>query len=334
MARASGRVILRGEPAGVYGVPAIAAGIGAGAAAVAEPVPHGAPASIMLGDRAAMATDGSDLGRALAALLEALAAPPLALRVELEVPPGCGLGASAAAAVAAARAVIARLAVNPPEPEPPATTARVLAAAAAWERVFHGNPSGIDAAAAAHGGVLLFRRATGHEALRLRAPLPLSVAIAGPPASTRAMVEAVAELRRRRPDLVDGALRGIEGLVDDARRHLLAHDLPALGGALDENHAHLRALGVSTPEIDRAVTLARSAGALGAKLTGSGGGGAVIALATEPEPVLAAWRASGFGCFATSIAAPAPPAPGAPGARPAPEPGADAPPPLSDRGRR
>lgn len=303
MARASGKVILLGEHAVVYGVAAIAAGIGAGAAADAERVAPGAPASIRLGDRAATTVDDSELGRALAALLEALEAPPLALRVVLEVPPGCGLGASAAAAVASARAVLARLGPCPPIPEPPATTERVLRAAAAWERVFHGNPSGIDAAAAAHGGVLLYRRAEGHEALRLRAPLPLAIAVAGPPASTRVMVEAVAELRRHRPGRVEAALRGIEGLVRDARRHLEAHDLPALGAALDANHAYLLDLEVSTPEIERAVALARGAGALGAKLTGSGGGGAVIALVSEPEPVLAAWRAGGYPCFSTSVAA-------------------------------
>ncbi len=303
MARASGKVILLGEHAVVYGVPAIAAGIGAGATAHAERVARGAPASIVLGDRSATTADDSELGRALAALLEALSAPPLALRVALEVPPGCGLGASAAAGVASARAVLVWLGSNPPEREPPGTTERVLDAAAAWERVFHGNPSGIDAAAAAHGGVLVFRRAEGREALRLRAPLPLAVAVAGPPASTRVMVEAVAELRRRQPGRVDAALRGIEGLVGDARRHLERHDLPALGGALDDNHAHLRDLEVSTPEIERAIALARSAGALGAKLTGSGGGGAIIALAPDPEPVLAAWRAGGYLCFATSVAA-------------------------------
>src|SRR5439155_227456 len=74
------------------------------------------------------------------------------------------------------------------------------------------------------------------------------------------------------------------------RRPREAGDLPALGRAFDENQALLGALGVSAPEVEALVAAARGAGALGAKLTGGGAGGAVIALAAEPERVAATLR--------------------------------------------
>ncbi|MBN2194217.1 MAG: mevalonate kinase [Polyangiaceae bacterium] len=301
MARSNGKVILLGEHAVVYGVPAIAAGIGIGATAIAEPIQKTAPATIRVGESTAVADDGSELAAALAALLGALGSPPVALHVDLELPPGCGLGASAAIAVAAARAVLELGEGTPGDPEPRATTDRVLHAANAWERVYHGNPSGIDAAASAHGGVLFFRRGERCVGIPISAPLRIAIAIAGPPASTRAMVESVAELKQRRPETVDRTLGAIDALVRNARRHLEGNHQVELGRLLDLNHTLLSTLMLSTAQIERVVALARGAGALGAKLTGSGGGGAVIALVEDPAPVLAVWREAGFRCFATAV---------------------------------
>jgi mevalonate kinase len=299
MARASGKVILLGEHAVVYGAPALAAGLDRGVTAVAEPA---AVASVRIGERHATAGDGSDLSRALAALSESLGAPPLTLSVSLELPAGSGLGASAALGVGIARAV---LEVTEPGLVLSSTEARVrvLAAADAWERVFHGNPSGIDAAAAESGGCIRYSRAEGASKVHVARTLPLVIAVAGPPASTRAMVEHVARQFERRPELREKSVAGIAALVENARLCIEAGDLPGLGKLMDLNQMLLAGLMLSTEGIERACDAARRAGALGAKLTGAGGGGAVLALADlDPEPVLAAFRAEGFACFAANVA--------------------------------
>ncbi|HEY3498283.1 MAG TPA: mevalonate kinase, partial [Polyangiaceae bacterium] len=206
---------------------------------------------------------------------------------------------SAALGVAIARAVLEAAA-----PGQPLERARVLEAAGAWERVFHGNPSGIDAAAAEGGGCIRFTREDGPEDVPLARTLPLAIAIAGPPASTRAMVEGVARLAERRPDSFAKTIAGITSLVDNARLCIEAGDLPGLGKLMDLNQMLLAGLMVSSEGIEGACASARQAGALGAKLTGAGGGGAVVALADlDPEPVLAAWRAAGLACFAAEVRA-------------------------------
>jgi mevalonate kinase len=182
--------------------------------------------------------------------------------------------------------------------------ARVLAGAAAWEGVFHGAPSGIDAAVAESGGCIQFSRAEGVEPVRLGRPLPLVVAVAGPPASTKLMVSEVARLRERRPVVVEKAFEGIAALVKNARLCLEAGDLPGLGKLMDLNQMLLAGLMVSTEGIERACDVARRAGALGAKLTGAGGGGVVVALADlDPEPLVLAFREAGIECFSANVSA-------------------------------
>jgi mevalonate kinase len=294
LAHANGKVILLGEHAVVYGVPALAAGIEKGARATAVPAQH---ARLRLGAREVDGHDDSDLGRAFAALLDSVGCAPHAVEVELELPAGAGLGASAALGVAIARALFEAASEQ-------VSVERVLAAAGAWESVFHGNPSGIDAAAAAHAGCLLYSRVGGARALPVGRALELVVALAGPPASTREMVEGVARLRERRPELVDKTMAGIGALVQNGKASIETGDLIGLGRLMDLNQMLLSGLFLSTEGIERACGVARAAGALGAKLTGSGGGGAVIALVDrEPSAVLEALREAGLECFATTVRA-------------------------------
>ncbi|HVY26747.1 MAG TPA: mevalonate kinase [Polyangiaceae bacterium] len=290
--RGNGKAVLLGEHAVVYGMPAIAAGIPLGASARAEP---SAASSLRIAERHATQGDGSELSAALAQVQSELGVGPHQVEVDVNLPLGSGLGGSAAIGVAIARALLAARG----EAE---SRERVLAGAAAWERVFHGNPSGVDAAAAYHNGCIWFTKAGGAEPIPVYAPLDLVVCLAGPPASTKEMVESVRQLGERRPDLLGKSLSGIEALVKNARLCIEAGDVRGLGQLMNYNQMLLSGLFLSTPEIERACAVAREAGALGAKLTGAGGGGAVIALCEgSTEGVQAALREQGFPVFSTQI---------------------------------
>jgi mevalonate kinase len=299
--RGSGKVVLLGEHAVVYGMPAIAAGINLGAQAVAEPDAQG---SIRIADRQARVGDGSELSRALEQTCAALSVAPHRVEVDVNLPLGSGLGGSAAVAVAVVRALLGATGE-------PATERRVLEAVGAWEQVFHGTPSGIDAAAAFSGGCIWFSKAGGAEPMFVAVPIRIVICLAGPPASTKQMVESVRRHGERRPDLLGKSLSGIESLVRNAKLCIEAGDLADLGQLMNYNQMLLSGLFVSTPEIERACAVAREAGALGAKLTGAGGGGAVIALSSgDTAPIEAALREAEFTAFASEIAASA--LPGAP----------------------
>jgi mevalonate kinase len=292
--RGHGKIVLLGEHAVVYGMPAIAAGISLGAIARATP---SEVSRLRIAEREATAGDGSELMAALERACRALGAGPRRVEVDVTVPLGSGLGGSAAIGVAVSRALLSSLG----EPE---TAARVLAGANAWEQVFHGNPSGVDAAAAYAGGCIWFTKATGPEPLFVDVPLRLAICLAGPPASTKQMVESVQRLGERRPDLLGKSLAGIESLVKNAKLCIQAGDITGLGQLMNYNQMLLSGLFLSTPEIERACAIAREAGALGAKLTGAGGGGAVIALCDgSPEPIETALREAGFTAFSTEVQA-------------------------------
>lgn len=223
--------------------------------------------------------------RVLDALWTVLEAEGQEVTVATDLPVGRGMGSSAALAVALVRARAARDAEFLDEN---VTYERAMPI----ERAFHGNPSGVDVAVSAAGGCLWFCR--GDPPVRRRLlPGPWRVVVldSGSAGDTGQLVALVAAQRPQ----VDPVLERIGALVADAATVL--HDAPALGAVLTENHARLREIGVSTPELDGLVSLALHHGAYGAKLAGAGGGGVVLALVEEPERVLAAARSRGIAAF-------------------------------------
>jgi len=299
-------VILLGEHAVVHGVPALAVGIDRGAHARALPRDAG-PCELAVKSWDVELREGdtsSMLARAFTALVERTrramtaegrALEPCRVEASAELPPGGGLGCSAATGVAVARAL-----------DPRANVAEVAERAMEWERVFHGNPSGVDAAVAARGGCVFFERGAPIVSVRPKHDLVLAVGSTGVASSTKSMVDAVAAQLAEDPARVQAVFDTIRGLVRDARQAIELGDLRALGRALRENQAALVQLSLSTPEIGTMTTVAEAKGALGAKLTGAGGGGCVIALVDSSEAgedVVAAWARAGYSGFVTRVRA-------------------------------
>ncbi len=308
---AHGKLILLGEHAVVYGAPALAVGIGSGLRATVTRQREPDAVLSLLGERCvADATSANALERAFAALLEAEVAPTsraagLEVCVQGTLPAGVGLGFSAAAGVAIARALASV--------DGSADDDQVWSRAMAWESVFHGDASGIDVAAAMHGGCLRFVRGQGRRPVVLGAGLRFCVGLTGARSATKAMVEVVAELRARRRVVVDKAIDGVAALVDSAVGALEAGEAQELGELMNLNQMLLAGLMVSSEEIELLCGEAREAGALGAKLTGAGGGGAVVALcgiATTEQSgqisasVLERWQKRGFEGFEVLMCGP------------------------------
>lgn len=283
---APGKVILLGEHAVVYGVPAIACALDIGATARASLLePHATSVLEFEGNKISVSSE-HPIGKAFLSLIEALQSPPVRVTLACAIPSRCGLGASAAHGVAIARAILRAIGHKDPERR------LTLTGATAWEKVFHGTPSGVDIATVLSGSCIRYRIGAPVKQLAVPQSLVLVVAIADAPASTKDMVDRVAHFKKDRTARWNEIERSIAACVEMAEKCIESGRQVELGEELDRNHAYLRLLGLSTPAIERARIAAKNAGALGAKLTGSGGGGAIIALTKDdPSAVQAALAA-------------------------------------------
>jgi len=302
--RAHGKVILLGEHAVVYGVPALAGALSSGAQVQTQP---GRGLLRISAWGVEVDPTRSDDDRSIAAAYRALrtalgldAYSPVDLALFFEVPTGAGLGSSAAMAVAIARALRA---VH----QLPIGDAGLVDAAMASETVIHGRPSGLDHTVAVYGGFGLFVRGKGLSPIHAAQPVPLVIGHTGRARDTKGRVARVAELCEQRSDETQARFAAIAQLTERGRRAVESGQLGELGAAMSENQRHLSALECSSPEIDQMCAIAHDAGAVGAKLTGGGGGGCVIALAPQQESsVREAWRKAGFDAFTTTVGGPLP----------------------------
>ncbi|KAJ6570174.1 Cys/Met metabolism PLP-dependent enzyme-domain-containing protein [Mycena vulgaris] len=237
------------------------------------------------------------------------------------LPVGAGLGSSASFSTCAATALLLvnRAITLPPPPQPtsadagtfsaphvhvshqgrrfipPGTAEQVNKWAFVAEKVLHGNPSGVDNSVAVFGGALAYTRAGfafggkgGMEPIQGFKSLKFLLTNSKVPRDTKKLVAGVGALKTNEPELVDGILKSIQSISDEARRALAdpelsrAELLSALSALINENHQHLVTLGVSHPSLEtiRATTGAAPYG-LSTKLTGAGGGGCAVTLVPD-----------------------------------------------------
>ena len=168
----------------------------------------------------------------------------------------------------------------------PQTLDQINQAGYEGEKGYHGTPSGIDNTAATFGGVLKFQRTDGDPIFvkkQIAQPMRIVYASTGITSSTTTVVGDVRAKKEADPAWFEGLLTKYQALVVEAEEALDNNDLPTLGRLLNENHTLCQELTVSCAELDHLVDAARAAGAIGAKMSGTGRGGLMLALTPTEE---------------------------------------------------
>ncbi|MCS6841563.1 MAG: mevalonate kinase [Roseiflexus sp.] len=299
-ASAPGKIILCGEHAVVYGRPAIAlplSGIRARAS-----VTSGAPGIGVRFDapdlerRWLLSTAPNDpLSELTLATLQQLGiveTPDIQITITSDIPIASGMGSGAAIATAIVRALAAAFGQN-------LSAAEVSALVYESEQRYHGTPSGIDNTVIAYEQAIWFQRRSEPphliEPLPIATPFTLLIGDTGVRSATRLPVGEVRRRWQEDPACYEALFDQVAEIVHQARCALAEGDIAALGPLLDRNQELLEQIGVSSPELERLIAAARRAGAAGAKLSGGGWGGVMIALvdAETLAPVRDALLAAG-----------------------------------------
>lgn len=277
---ASGKIILFGEHAVVYGRPAIAVPVAhvRATATITDAAPGSGCRLIAqdIGQEVALADAPADHPLALVlrlALAEADVDGEPDWRVVLtsDIPIASGLGSGAAISSALVRAAL----LHTGHPAPPETVSRLVYRS---EELFHGTPSGIDNTVIAYERPVWFVKGQPPETFVVTHPFTLAIADSGIPSPTK---ESVGDVRRAwedDPATYESIFHRMADIVHGARRAIRDGNFAALGLLMNANQQRLEEIGVSSPALEKLIRAAREAGARGAKLSGGGRGGNVIAL--------------------------------------------------------
>ncbi len=280
--RGFGKVILFNEHFVVYGVPAIASAIDMETVAIIEPSKR-----FRLNDerketpgykKEKLEQQKDSLERMIKAVGVDISKNPIKITLKGDLIAASGIGASAASCTAIARTLSSYFDLD-------FSDERINEIAYEGERGYHGTPSGIDNTAATFGGLIWFETAKENKIERLDIEKPVEIVMGntGIVADTKKAVAGVRKRKKENPSQYEKIFKRAGDLASNARDVLIAHDLEKVGRLMDENHGLLQKIGVSSEKLDFLVELAREKGALGAKLTGGGLGGYMVALTPGKE---------------------------------------------------
>lgn len=197
--------------------------------------------------------------------------PNLQINITSTIPVASGLGSGAAVTVALLRALSSHL-------NYPMSDENINAFAYDIEKIHHGTPSGIDNTVVTYAEPVYFVKGQPIETFKVGTPFTIVIGDTGISAPTR---ESVADVRKLwEADTVrwERVFDSVGEIAKSAREKIESGKLDGLGGLMNQNHALLQEMTVSSPELDLLVGAARKAGAAGAKLSGGGRGGNMIAL--------------------------------------------------------
>jgi len=284
-ATSPGKIILFGEHAVVYGEPAIAVPISSvQTRAIVNAVIGGSSGEIQIDapdislSAAVMELDPNHpLRAAVVAVVgnkDPGEIPACKIQISSTIPAASGLGSGAAVSTALIRAFSAFLGQRLTDEQVSHLTFEV-------EKIHHGTPSGIDNTVIAHQKPIYYLKGEPFQFLSIGTPFSILIAGSGIPGQTKEAVQQVRQNWINDPDRYDSLFKSIGEISKMAKELIDTGSLADLGPLMDENHILLQELGVSTPELDLLVDTARKAGALGAKLSGGGLGGNIIALVDE-----------------------------------------------------
>lgn len=279
---AAGKIILLGEHAVVYGHNALAV-----------PIPDAMQAAVAMAKDQTVLTvsdwglhtivdelcsDGAGAAVNLIKRELDVESSNFSIRVSSSLPRGMGLGSSAAIAVAITRAVAKCMSIEIGD-------ARVNGIAFECEKLAHGMPSGIDNTISCFGEAMLFQNSDSLSAnpIQLAEPIPLVVGFSYESASTHEQVAGVRRRHDRNSRSYDEIFKKINEMSISAAVALANKEYEAVGQMMNICQGLLNAIQVSTPDLENMISIARGAGALGAKLTGGGGGGSIVALCPGVE---------------------------------------------------
>jgi len=218
------------------------------------------------------------------------------ITIESNIPRGSGLGSSSAISVATAASVASLFGEK-------LDKKTLYNIAFEGEKIIHGNPSGIDVAASVYGGLILFNKNTVPTNIDLLNKLQIIVSISGKTRQTSRMINHFTSTSNKLPYHFQSLVHSSSVLTHEAVNCLITQDLEKLGAIINFYNSILSSFGLGTKITDRMIETCLEHGAYGAKITGAGGGGSIIAIAplTKIKIIIDELNSLGFKTFSIEL---------------------------------